>query len=1540
MTRSTGVLAHGEASRFRDGIAIIGMAGRFPRASNVREFWQNLIDGVESIRFASDVELAESGVDSALRLNPDYVPASGTVREPEMFDASFFGLSAREAEIIDPQQRVFLECAWEALEDAAYDPTNFSGSIGVFAGAGMNTYTIKCLVNNPEVVASVGPYQIMVGNDKDFLCSRIAYKLNLRGPAVGVQTACSTSLVAVQMACESLLRGECEMALAGGVSIALPQPTGYLYVPGMILSRDGHCRAFDAGASGTVPGAGAGVVVLKPLKAAIADRDHISAVIRGAAINNDGSAKAGYSAPSVEGQTSVVQAAMKMAGFSPDSIQYVEAHGTGTEVGDPIEVAALAKAFSATPIRPNSCALGALKTNIGHLDVAAGVAGLIKAALAVQHRTIPPTLHFTQPNPLMELDKTPFYVNTSPLKIEGDRIFRAGVSSFGIGGTNAHVSLEQAPPQVSDPAADSQLIVLSARSSAALDAQASRLADYLENDPSTNVADLAFTLQNGRRAFSHRRVLIAKDAAQLTAALRLPRSQSPGPQLLRSDSAPAEPLAVAFLFPGQGSQYVNMGRGLYETAPVFRDTIDQCCQLLQPHLGFDLRCHLYPEHGGEEKAERQLSQTHITQPALFVVEYAMARLWIECGIVPTAMVGHSVGEYVAACLAGVFSLEDGLALIAARGRLIQSMPPGAMLAVSLPEQDAAALLSTELSIASVNSSDQTVVSGVEPAIAELETKLKSKKIDCRRLRTSHAFHSAMMQPILEEFTSRVGQVQLHSPKLRYLSNVTGTWITDAQAADPSYWAAHIRNAVRFGDCAGKLLRETGCALLEVGPGDTLLSLMRPLVPRGDTRPMLTSMRHRHASQPDRDFWLTTAGRLWLAGARINRDGLYRNERRLRLALPTYPFERQRYWVEPKNSVAAPEQMPLEKQTDIADWFYVPSWKRTPAEILRQPKAETTATWMLLSANDDRSKSLASALAERGQIIVVNTGQAFRKISPSSYEIDPADRNDYLRLLQDLQTNGHWPDKIVHAWLTGCESEIARAIDLGVIGALSLVQAIEECSSIRPVELNILSDRAYSLMGERACSPASNALHAFCKVVALECANITCRVIDFDTDSPPDLAQRQLVRELLSPPANEVISYRGTARWKQCFEPVRLEKADRAKPTTQGVKLRDRGVYIITGGLGGVGLVLAEHLARTARARLVFTSRTAFPDLSQWQRLLDSLDATENLRARIRGLQSIRNAGGEVLVLQADTADAVAMQKAISIARAQYGPIHGIIHAAGVAEPALCQTASRDRVLAVLSPKMQGTDWIKDCLDTQQLDFVLLCSSISAVVPSFGLSDYAASNAYLDGFAIAHDNPEGTRVISAAWDTWGEVGMAVNTSVPGASIQQLADRLIHAILSREATEVFDRLLQYPQPHVVISTRNLEALARQSAASLETFRSMQQAPAAAVGTHSRPESLTNYAEADDEVERFIVNTWQELLGIAPIGIHDDFFELGGHSLLGTQVLARVRDRFKIDLSLRTIFEAATPADLAKRVRLTSWALAPNAAAAETEREEIEI
>ncbi len=715
-------------------------------------------------------------------------------------------------------------------------------------------------------------------------------------------------------------------------------------------------------------------------------------------------------------------------------------------------------------------------------------------------------------------------------------------------------------------------------------------------------------------------MLVAGDLAQLKAGLQAPRSQSPGQQQLRTDNAPADSAGVVFLFPGQGSQYVNMGRDLYKTTPVFRESVDRCCEILQPHLGLDLRTILYPAAGEEKEAERQLNQTATTQPALFVIEYSMARLWMDCGVDPSAMIGHSVGEYVAACIAGVFSLEDALALIAARGKMVQSVLPGTMLAVTLPEQDVEPLLSSAVSIAAVNSPGQTVVSGPEASIAALEATLKNKKIECRRLRTSHAFHSPMMDGIVEEFVQRVAKVKLQAPKMRYMSNLSGTWITDRQATSPEYWGSHLRNTVRFADCGRNILRELNDALLEVGPGDTLLSLLRAQLEARSTRPLIPSMRHPLAAQNDRDIWLTAAGRLWLLNTRLNWDGLHRGERRLRVSLPTYPFERRRYWIEPKQANASPQTISpaakMEKQPDISDWFYVPSWKRGVSQLLPQTEIKESDTWLLLADDGPLANLLTNALSAPGQVVRVRAASRFHRVSAELYEIDPANREDYISLIQDLQAAGRWPDRIVHAWMPNSnrESDLDSVLDLGVFSAMFLAQAVEESSATRQVEFNVISNRAFSILGEPVSSPAPAALNAFCGVIALECANISSRVIDVDFESNPAAVTRQLLKELASAASNETVAYRGSARWIQQYEPVRLEESDESgsdkRKSGYRIAIRTGGTYLITGGLGGVGLVFAKHLARQANAQIVLTSRTTLPPASEWDALLKSSDTPD------------------------------------------------------------------------------------------------------------------------------------------------------------------------------------------------------------------------------------------------------------------------------------------------------------------------------------------
>ena len=906
-----------ESSNLSGTIAVVGLAGRWPGARNPREFWRNLAAGVESISQLTVGDL-EAG-DAELWSRPDFVKARGVLADADMFDAEFWAMYPREAEITDPQHRIFMECAWEALEDAGCDSRRYPGAVAVFAGCSMNTYFLGNLCSDRDFAEEfartyqVGSYPALVGNHIDFLATRVAYKLNLRGPAITVQCGCSTSLVAIAQACQSLMGFQADAALAGGVSISFPQKRGYLYQAEGMASPDGHCRPFDEKAQGTVFGSGAAVVLLKRMDDALAAGDHIYASIRGFALNNDGAAKVGFAAPGVEGQAEVIAMAQAMADVSPASIGYLEAHGTATPLGDPIEIAAATRAFRSGTSAKAFCALGTAKSNVGHLDVAAGATGLIKTVLSLEHEQLPPTLHFKRANPKLDLENSPFYVNStlSDWKRSAAREpRRAGVSAFGVGGTNAHVVLEEAPAiEPSTILRVEQLLVVSARTQSAVDTACANLAERLENEPSLKLADVAHTLQTGRREFAQRRYLVAKSASEAIAQLR-----ESGQSVKAADKMP-----VVFMFPGQGSQYPGMGGGLYEAESEYRRWVDECCTLLQPHLHIDLREILYPADATSAAATEKLKSTEFAQSAIFVTEFALAKLWMSWGILPGAMIGHSVGEFVAACLAGVFSLPDALRLVAERGRLMQGVPPGVMLAVRMPEADLRSQLGSEVSIAAVNSPSLCVASGPAAEIAQLEAALTKQGIISRRLHTSHAFHSAMMDPVLGAFGAVVKTVALRPPAIPYVSCVSGDWITNAQATDPTYWTTHLRETVRFADGVAALGRLERAALLECGPGNTLCALaMQHPSAQGQTAIPSFVVNPKEVNSQERELpsMLGALGSLWTHGADPDWAAFHAGERLQRVSLPTYPFERKRYFVEPKKMAHASAAPSMEKAAPV------------------------------------------------------------------------------------------------------------------------------------------------------------------------------------------------------------------------------------------------------------------------------------------------------------------------------------------------------------------------------------------------------------------------------------------------------------------------------------------------------------------------------------------------------------------------------------------------------------------------------------------------
>ncbi|NIM12912.1 MAG: amino acid adenylation domain-containing protein [Candidatus Aminicenantes bacterium] len=1534
-------------------IGVIGMAGRFPGAKNIDEFWKNLKNGIESITFFTDEEVAEAEGKNWLARNPNYVKAKGVLEGSEYFDSTFFSYIKNEAAVMDPQVRVFHECCWEALEHAGYVPDNYEGKIGLFAGATPNFYwEALTMLSGGKTDSFLELWDALQFSEKDYLTTRISYKLNLNGPAVAVQTACSTSLVAIDMACQGLLTGKCDIALAGGVSITVHDRTGYLYQEGMIMSPDGHCRAFDDRAKGTVNGNGAGVVVLKRLGEAVGDRDTIHAVIKGSAVNNDGIRKVGFTAPSVEGQAEVIRAAMEMARVNPESISCVETHGTGTILGDPIEMEGLKLAFNIK--QRGFCAIGSVKTNIGHLDAAAGVAGFIKTVLALKHRCIPPILNFKTPNAKIDFENSPFYVNTGLKDWKNDKYpLRAGINSFGFGGTNAHVILEEWPgdrrsegqgtggqkndgEKVNSP----QLIILSAKTGTALDKMTENLAKYLKENHDNpenpanpgansgfNLANAAYTLQVGRKAFEYRRMLVCSHVDEAVHIL-----SSLDAEKLQSFVARKEDRPVVFMFPGQGSQYVGMARGLYENEPVFRREIDRCFET--PMLGDPIKKILYPPETGDLHLLPDINRTEIAQPVIFIIEYALARLLMEWGIMPYAMIGHSIGEYTAACLSGVFSLENALELVTLRGRLMQQMPAGSMLSVPLPEQEIRPLLDRDISLAAVNTPGSCVVSGTHQAIDAFAEQLMEKEIKTRRLHTSHAFHSPMMDPVLDEFEKKVRQIKMEEPQIPYISNLSGNWITIKGVTDPLYWPMHLRRTVRFADGLQVLLNKRDLILLEVGPGSALSTFTRQHPAREAGHLVLDLVRHVKEEVDDNEFLLRKLGQLWLYGKEPDWRKFYPGEKRQRIPLPSYPFE-SKHCVIDKNQFEKVnntffESLQSPKKTDISDWFYIPSWKRRPLVFgnLQAREKPGKSCWLLFINEGSMVRQMVRQLKMDGyHVITVSIGPGFslEDADEYTYTINPRQDQDYEALFNDLRLKGKTPHKIIHLWNVreGDEGEpgieaIEKSLDLGFFSLIFLVRELGMPEGMDAVEIDVLTNNMQEVTGGDLLCPLKAALLGALKVIPHEYPRVKYRSIDIELSEPGSQQEKrlvgQVVEEISEESTDSVVAYRNGIRWVQTFEPVRLDE------TFNGTsRLREKGVYLISGGLGSMGLVLAKHLSRSVKARLVLLSRSPLPGRERWEEWLSSRDTEDRVSRKIRQLQEIEELGAEIMVVAADVSDQEQIKEAVRQIQDRFGRLDGVIHAAGVADQGgVIQRRTRETTEPVLAAKMKGTLLLDRLIKDFAPDFFILCSSITSVLGNFSEVGYAAANAFLDAFAQFRNSRDGVFTLSINWDTWQEVGMAVE------AVERLAGSLDisldEGILSAEGVEVWNRALGSNLSRVVVSTIDLESRQERvntkqpdGASLLEAFLET-----AKPGTlHQRPEMTTAYVPPGNDTEKKLAQIWQEFFGIEQIGIHDSFFELGGDSLKAAVVSAKIHQVLNTQVSLKHFFAFPTIKGLASYI-----------------------
>ncbi len=1355
-------------------IAIVGLAGRFTGCPNVGEFWRNLEAGRECIRALTDEELLAAGVRASELQDPAYVKSGGPLQDVAGFDAGFFSYSPKDAAILDPQHRHFYECAWEALETSGHVPSRFSGSVGVFAGCGMNAYFIHNILSNPDLVRSVGHFLLRhTGNDRDFLPTGVSYKLNLRGPSVAIQTACSTSLVAIHMACQSLLAGECDMALAGGVTIMVPHGQGYLYRENEVLSPDGHCRAFDASSAGTVLTNGVGVVILRRLEDALEDGDTIHAVIRGSAINNDGANKVGYLAPSVDGHASAVAEALAIAGIAADSISYLEAHGTGTAVGDPIEIAALTQAYRQTTERKQFCPIGSVKPSIGHTDTAAGVASLIKVVESLKHRKIPKSLNYESPNPNIDFANSPFFVNDRLRDWTTNSLpRRAGISSLGVGGTNAHVIVEEAPtPSPSAPASPGQWLILSAKTSSALDAMTERLADHLSSHPGINLSDVAFTLQEGRERFEYRRSLVADNVAE--AITRLREKDAKRVATGRCTTSRAN---VAFMFPGGGTQYPNMARRIYERESVFREAMDEGLRLLQPLVDFDLRQWLFPAAGKEAEAAEALRIVCPSICAIFLTEYALAKLWMSWGIQPSAMTGHSLGEYTAACLAGVMSLGDALRIVALRGKLVEKVQGAAMLSVPLPEDELREMLTDDLDLAAINGPSMCLVSGLSEPLERLQKKLAEREIECRRLHVAGASHCRLLDPILPEFRAAIASIALSPPQMPYISNVTGTWVRPQDATDPDYWVRHFRQPVRFADGLRELMNDSSRILLEVGPGHTLCSLARqqPTKPAG----IVNSIPHPDDKTPDDQFLREAIGRLWVAGFDVDWSRWRGSARRQRLPLPTYPFEHQQYWIEPGVGHAAQDadSGDLGQRLELDDWFSRPVWKRIDLDESFDDQEEPQE-WLIFLDAAGVGLSLAKRLRAAGhRVATVREGDAFYRFSEDEFAMTPENgREHYDMLLTELMASKRLPTRIAHLWLLTKDESFRpgssffhRNQERGFYSLMFLAQSLADLEQTPTgLRIAVISNGMQAIGSERIAYPDKATVLGPVRVIPRELPGIDCRSMDVGVPNqialtksqlwPDEIIEpmvTQLIAEMAAPGDVHSIVFRGDQRYTLQYERVKLSSDSGA------VKLREGGVYAITGGLGGIGSTIAEYLAKKYRAKLLLIGQSPLPDRKEWGEWLEAHTDDNLTSQRIRKVFELEAAGATVLVGSADVANVEQIRPLLNKAREKFGVLNGVFHAAGVIDDGLLQTKSPDEAERVFTPKVHGTLLLVDELKNDPLDFLLLFSSSSSVLGPAGQIDYVAANCFLDALAQSQKVQAG-RVRAINWGVWKEIGRAVD-----------------------------------------------------------------------------------------------------------------------------------------------------------------------------------
>lgn len=1446
-------------------IAIIGISCKFPQSNNPNEFWKNLVDENNLLHFYTDKELSDLGINHEMIANPNYIKVNADLENVGSFDYSFFGYTKDEANCMDPQTRTLHEQVWLAFEDAGYDISSYKEKVGVYVSMSDNlNWVIYNKINPSKNVNSYYQQQLL---NKNFSHTLLSYNLDLKGPSYLIDTACSSSLSSIHIACRNLLLRECSMALAAGISIDSTKSKGYMYKEGMISSKDGYCKAFDEKSSGTIAGNGGAVIVLKRLEDAVRDRDHIYAVIKSSAVNNDGKGKVGYTAPSVIGQSECIKLAHKIANIPSNTISYIETHGTGTKLGDPIEIEALNKAFNYDTT--HKCAIGSVKTNMGHLDAAAGIAGLVKTALSLKNKKIPATLHFTKPNAEINFSSGPFYVNAQlkEWKNNTEHPLRAGVSSFGIGGTNVHVVMEEAPETTKGTSLKPfHLLTYSAKTKSSVEVYQKKLQTFI-SQKDINISDLGYTLNTGRKGFPYRNFIVCKDKKDAVDQLQnIIDNRQPIVAQNRKN--------IVFMFSGQGSQYLEMGKEIYKQEPYFKAIVDNGFEILKQITGED-----YKEiiGYGEKRSEyKSINDTEYTQPLLFVIEYALARLLMHWGIKPVSMIGHSLGEYTAACISEVFSFEDGIKIIAKRAKLMTQLPGGLMVSVGTAVDTISGYLNEGLSIAAKNTENTCVVSGNEKSIKAFIEILNSKNIAHSVLKTSHAFHSEMMDPILGEFKDELDTIKLSAPKYHFISNLTGKEILNDEATSSEYWVKHLRNTVNFTEgINGLVTKNADAVFIEIGPGKTLNTFCRQSKNYSGSNQTVALLRHPNEVVDDMYFLAKAMGELWSYGVNIDWNAYYSEEIHNKIAAPTYSFDIHKVLsnVDPLGKIKNNESVDFNSKRNINDWFYIPNWKKSIENQNQKGDAEPQ-DYLIFSNDKPLIEAIKNQLLINGNRVVnIIKGSSFHEIDNDLYSVNPDNEQDFTTLFEELKRTSFNFHHILYNWefLSNDHESLLKAFSTSLYTYKGIINYRPDVKK----KVTIISDQGNKIIGKEEISISNNALTSLAKICAQENSNISASCIDINQEeNNPDLINK-VINDIILDSNDFNTAYRNNSKWIEFYEKKELKTAQKNN------FLMDHKTYLITGGLGSLGLNLTSYLCDNHNSKVILLGRSSLPSPESWNEYIKDKNSNSNTVAKIKKLQELNKNNQEVFYYQADVSDHAMLQEVISNIEREHGEISGVIHAAGIIEDSTFKSIEKltqKQAIEQFSPKIKGTLNIHSIFKDRDLDFVWISSSLSSVLGGLTYGAYAFANKYIDAFV-----------------------QAKNETLPnwfGVNLDGLSEGRIDA---KQLIEVFLRSFEIGnQPQLIVSVKDIELLNNH----IQTQNNVEES---ILEEHiiDRPVLNVNYEPPIDEVQKELCEIWQAFFGYKKIGIIDDFFDLGGDSLKAMTLLKHIEKTFEVEMSLKDLF-----------------------------------